>query len=52
MRELAVFKASENVVESSKVSHVVILPRFRKPTILVENCIPNSFDNATQERNK
>jgi hypothetical protein len=31
MRELAVFKASENIVESSKVSDLIILPRFWEP---------------------
>jgi hypothetical protein len=49
MRELAVFKASENIVESSKVSDLIILPRFWEPIQPRENCIPNSFCNAARE---
>jgi hypothetical protein len=49
VREFVVFKASENVVEGSKVLDVVILPWFREPIQPSENGIPNIFDNAARK---
>lgn len=49
MRKFAEFISSKNVIESSKVTDVIVFDRRRKPIHPSEDCSPNKFDKAAWE---